>query len=166
MTPPSTLTIYRDHWARGEKKGRARHRKQPTSLLNEKGMCCLGFLARAMGFPTEKLYDSATPVDATREAISPLTEQSSYPKSQRDTDWATQAAEFNDLDQYFDDDLGEWVDPRDLESYRERLLREHFTHVGIRLRFVNKAPEGWRKRWQEELRHVKRAGLVTVVKAD
>lgn len=104
-----SLTIYRKLWSRGAGQ---------NVLLDEGGMCCLGFACHATGVPMEDLYDRRTPEILDR--VVPL-----FTSIQGDTRFTDAAVHIND---------------RALDKGRESDLRTLFKKKGIELRFSNATP--------------------------
>ncbi len=112
------LTIDESKWVRGNVGGE-------SALLNEAGnMCCLGFLSKSCGVPTEALAGTAMPDNLSPNHRSQLPAQlfDTDPRFQAGSDWTTEAADINDDDQLR------------LSSRRQRLVK-HFEKIGIKLKF-------------------------------
>lgn len=103
------LTIFNENWARGKASG-------STKLLDGHGnMCCLGFLALAMGATRGDIQEVVIPSNMVGGV--PALLDSSPPRG-----FVTKAVGIND-------------DPGSTDEARERLLKRLFAEHGIVLEF-------------------------------
>ncbi len=115
------LTIDRRRWRTGQ-EGEAMTGEGITVLLNDRGyMCCLGFLALAMGAKEEQIYDVSEP---DRIAMDLPLLQKSVGVSKCNSDFAASAIQINDKIE---------IDATEREDKIEKL----FAKNGINVTFIN-----------------------------
>ena len=128
------LVVYRDLWVRGSKKG--------TSLLNEHGMCCLGFACLTTGVPPADLHLCGEPMDIEFDAMGvEVPALVHFDEGERQhtplTGYAIEINDNSDID----------------DHERERLLAEVFGRADepIALRFEDTAPVSLRDAYMSGL---------------
>jgi len=137
LKKPKTVTVYRDLWQRGQAEG---------SLLDPDGMCCLGFAAIAAGLTHDDVLRYADPADLLDNHedynVMPGFAMAGFTKRGRrqyvNAKWIVPVIKIND-----DADIH--------DAERETTLREMFREAEIHLRFVDKAPLGYRKKYLDAL---------------
>ena len=131
LRKPKKLTIDRSKWVQGGREFRSI--LGAPKLLNSHGnMCCLGFYSKACGVPDEELENQSLPAQLDVR-VPYLT---AYKGGQiYDSDLAQKLAGIND----HDSDEG-WADLT--LKKKEKLIRENFKKIDVKVRFTGTYPEG------------------------
>ncbi len=133
LKPITELVVYRDLWVRGV-------HEEIASLLDKRGMCCLGFGCLAIGVPGRALYSLGEPYElaASLDQGQDIPGLYEWRDGERDQpDLVGDAIELNDSE----------MDGED----REAGLRALFFDHGIDLRFEDTAPAELRNAYESAL---------------
>lgn len=120
MTKPTTLTIVRETWVRGN--------AHESSLLTSDGRrCCLGFYGRACGFADDEMFQEGEPAHLwrTMPAMSYAPVSDDDDASLCNTDLANCLISINDSRCLSD-------------AERERQVRAEFATIGVAVSFVDR----------------------------
>ena len=125
------LIIDRSKWRTGS-DGPHHTGKGDTQLLNKQGfMCCLGFRCNQMGIPKKDLLNKAEPEDlANIYTIPDLVEEEHWFEKilTQNSDFGREAIMINDNEEI-------------TKEERERLIKEHFKKINVKVIFKNKYPK-------------------------
>ncbi len=135
LKKPEVFTINRSKWVHGGE--RIKDILGTSELLNDCGnMCCLGFYAKACGVPEDKLSGIATPeqvrAGTTRVPYMTTNFENKY---RVNSDLASGLMSINDHEEGSDN---ENISLKD----KEKLVRDKFKEIDVRVRFTGKYPEG------------------------